>query len=69
MEFFFAYLLSPYNTRDGSFLNSFNSGSDTARPFLSNRSAPATALGIYAGDACALYGDPVSLRGRSQLPG
>jgi hypothetical protein len=59
-EFIFAYLLSPYDVSDQQFLGGFNSGSDTARPFLSNKSAPPTTIGIYAGDACALYGDPVS---------
>ncbi len=66
-EFEFAYLLSQYDVSDiqsaptsGSVLGAFNSGSDTARPFLSNRNAPATAVGIYAGDACAIYGDSVS---------
>jgi hypothetical protein len=59
-EFVFAELLSPYNVSDQSFLGGFNSGSDTARPFLSNRSAPATAIGIYAGDACSLYGNTLA---------
>ena len=30
-------------------------GVDTARPFLGNLSAPSTAVGIFAGDACALF--------------
>jgi len=51
---------SGYNTLDNSFNASFNSGFETARPFLGNLSAPATAIGIYAGDACSLYGDAVS---------
>jgi hypothetical protein len=59
-EFEFAYLLSPYDISDQQFLGAFNSGSDTARPFVSNPKMPATTIGIYAGDACALYGDPVS---------
>jgi hypothetical protein len=59
-EFVFAELLSPYNTSDQSFLGAFNSGSDSARPFISNPKAPSTSLGIYAGDACALYGDSTS---------
>ena len=29
-------------------------GFDTARPFLGNLNAPATSVGIYAGDACNL---------------
>jgi hypothetical protein len=63
VEFFSAYALSPYDVSDiqgapssSSFLGAFNSGSDTARPFLSNPKAPATAIGIYAADACGLFG-------------
>ena len=51
---------SPYNTLDNSFNGSFNSGFETARPFIGNRSAPAAAVGIYAVDACSLFGDAVS---------
>ena len=52
---------SPYNTLDNSFDASFNTyGFETARPFVGNLSAPPTAIGIYAVDACALYGDSVS---------
>ena len=43
-----------YNTLDNSFNSSFNGGYETARPFVSNLSAPATVVGLYAGDACAL---------------
>jgi len=35
-------------------------GVDTAHPFLGNLGAPATAVGIFAADACALFGDPGS---------
>src|ERR1700683_386667 len=59
-EFEFAYLLSPYDASDQAFQAGFNSGSDPASPFGSNRKAPPTSIGIYAGDACALYGDSVS---------
>jgi hypothetical protein len=66
-EFEFAYLLSPYDVSDiqsaptsGSFLGAFNSGSDTARPFVSNKSASPVAIGIYAGDACSLYGNSLA---------
>jgi Carboxypeptidase regulatory-like domain len=55
-EFFSAYALSPYNTSDLTFLSAFNSGSDTARPFVSNLSAPATAIGIYGADVCGFGG-------------
>jgi hypothetical protein len=49
-----------YNTLDNSFNGSFNGGYETARPFVSNLAMPATAVGIYAGDACALAGDTAS---------
>ena len=49
-----------YNTLDNSFNSSFNSGYETARPFVSNGSARPTAVGIYAGDLCALWGDAAS---------
>jgi hypothetical protein len=32
-------------------------GFDSAHPFLGNLHAPSTAVGIFAGDACALFGD------------
>src|ERR1700722_4401803 len=60
VEAFSAYALSPYDTTDLSFLGSFNSGLDTARPFVSNLSAPATAIGIYAADACGLFGNALA---------
>jgi hypothetical protein len=44
---------------DIGYINNF-AGLDTARPFLGNLSAPSTAVGIFAGDACALFGDPGS---------
>jgi hypothetical protein len=47
---------SPYDVFDSGFLGSFNSGVETARPFLSNESAPANAVGIYAADSCPLFG-------------
>ena len=31
-------------------------GTDTARPFLGNLSAPSTAVGIFGGDACSFFG-------------
>jgi hypothetical protein len=40
---------------DSAFLGAFV-GTDTARPFLGNLSAPSTAVGIFGGDACALFG-------------
>ena len=62
-EFFFAYLLSPYDTRDGSFLNSFNSGSDTARPFLEQ------SFGSSYGDGDLRRRRVRTLRGPGQLRG
>jgi hypothetical protein len=42
------------NYYDSTFNNAFN-GIENARPFLGNPNAPATSLGIYAGDACNLF--------------
>jgi hypothetical protein len=39
---------------DFGYISNF-AGFDTARPFLGNLSAPSTAVGIYAGDACSLF--------------
>jgi Carboxypeptidase regulatory-like domain len=47
---------SPFNSVDFSFLGSFNSGVETARPFLSNPSAPVNAIGMFAADACNFFG-------------
>jgi hypothetical protein len=58
LEFFSAYALSPYDISDQGFQGAFNSGSDTARPFLSNPHAPANAIGVYAADACGFFGNP-----------
>jgi hypothetical protein len=55
VEFFSAYDVSPYDISDQSFLGAFNSGSDTARPFLSNPHAPASSVGVFAADACGLF--------------
>jgi hypothetical protein len=45
------------NYFDANFLIAFNGGGiDQARPFLGNLSAPQTAVGIFAGDACNLFG-------------
>ena len=41
---------------DQSFLASFNSGFDAARPFLGSTQAPNNSVGIFAGDACNLFG-------------
>ncbi|HEY6306120.1 MAG TPA: carboxypeptidase regulatory-like domain-containing protein [Candidatus Angelobacter sp.] len=44
------------NFYDSAFIAAFNSGIDTARPFVGNLNAPETAVGIFAGDACLLFG-------------
>jgi hypothetical protein len=41
---------------DAAYIANF-AGFDTARPFLGSLNAPATAVGIFAGDACNLVGD------------
>jgi Carboxypeptidase regulatory-like domain len=46
---------------DSGFLNQFNSGLFTARPFLGSLSAPVDSVGIYAGDACGLLGQGCAL--------
>ncbi|HEY4764499.1 MAG TPA: carboxypeptidase regulatory-like domain-containing protein [Candidatus Sulfotelmatobacter sp.] len=59
-QIFLSSSTSPYNTLDNSFNAAFNSGFETARPFVGNPSAPGTAIGIYAVDACNTYGNPLS---------
>jgi hypothetical protein len=41
---------------DTVFNAAFNSSVDTSRPFWGNPSAPATSVGIFAGDACNYFG-------------
>jgi hypothetical protein len=48
------------NYFDNSFLASFV-GVDIARPFVGNLSAPATAVGVFAGDACNIFGQGCAL--------
>ncbi len=45
------------NYYDSAFFNAFNSGVETARPFLGSSSAPSNAVGVFAGDACNLFSD------------
>ena len=40
------------NFYDSTFVGAFVGGVDTARPFIGSNSAPANAVGIFAGDAC-----------------
>jgi len=44
------------NPYDGAFNNAFVGADGALRPFLGSQSAPATSVGIYAGDACSIYG-------------
>ncbi|HEY6274335.1 MAG TPA: carboxypeptidase regulatory-like domain-containing protein [Terriglobales bacterium] len=53
-QIFSAEVTAP-NFFDASFYNAFNSGVETARPFIGSLSAPATSVGMYAGDACVLF--------------
>jgi hypothetical protein len=55
-QFVFAQIGANANYYDFAFTNAFNSGAESARPFLGNLSAPATAVGIFAGDACNIFG-------------
>jgi hypothetical protein len=43
------------NYYDSAFIGAFV-GADTARPFIGNLGAPQTSVGIFGGDACALFG-------------
>jgi hypothetical protein len=53
-QLFSASALNP-NYYDSAFFGNFNSGVEAIRPFLGNLGAPATAVGILAGDACNLF--------------
>jgi hypothetical protein len=53
------------NNYDAAWLGA-NVGFDLARPFVGSVNAPATSVGIFAGDACNLYGSACTL-GASQL--
>jgi hypothetical protein len=55
-QFVFAQLGAPANYYDFAFTNAFNSGAESARPFLGSLNAPATAVGMFAGDACNIFG-------------
>jgi len=54
-QIFAASATAAGNFYDTGYFGAF-SGLETARPFLGNLSAPATAVGIFAGDACSLFG-------------
>ncbi|MCU1332971.1 MAG: hypothetical protein JWM08_1963 [Candidatus Angelobacter sp.] len=55
--------INPYDAAGGGggFLGAFV-GFDTARPFVGSFKAPATAVGIFAGDACDIF-EPTSTSG------
>jgi len=55
-QFYFNLFSGGYNPTDYSFDNTFNGTYETLRPFLGNPSAPATAIGVYAADACNFFG-------------
>ncbi len=61
----------PFNFYDLGFIGNFNSGVDSARPFLGNLKAPANAVGVYAGDACLMFSltgaDPLCSGNPNQL--
>ncbi|HWF04908.1 MAG TPA: hypothetical protein VHA06_14560, partial [Candidatus Angelobacter sp.] len=52
---FFSARVSGPNYYDTAFTSTFNSGAESARPFLGNLSAPATQVGIFMSDACRLF--------------
>lgn len=54
-QIFEASALSP-DFYDRSFFNAFNSRIEPAHPFLGNLSAPSNSVGIFAQDACNLFG-------------
>jgi Carboxypeptidase regulatory-like domain len=52
---FFISEFSANDYFDSGFYNSFNGGAEPARPFIGNLKAAATAVGIFAGDACPVF--------------
>lgn len=54
VQAFSAFVTAAGDFYDLGFLGGF-AGFDTARPFLGNLNAPATSVGMFAGDACALF--------------
>jgi len=57
----FSQLTAAGDYFDNGFNANFNSGVSPARPFMGNSSAPVDSVGIFAGDACALFGAGCSL--------
>ncbi|HEV7676804.1 MAG TPA: carboxypeptidase regulatory-like domain-containing protein [Candidatus Angelobacter sp.] len=66
-QIFAANAFANGNYYDVGFLGAFNSGVDTARPFLGNINAPATAVGAFAPDACNVFGTGCSITDPNQL--
>jgi len=54
VQLFSAFATAAGNFYDSAYIGSF-AGIDTARPFLGSLSAPATAVGVFAGDACNIF--------------
>src|SRR6185503_14760389 len=52
----FSQLTAAGDYFDNAFNANFNSGVSAARPFMANSSAPVDSVGIFAGDACNLFG-------------
>lgn len=69
-QFFAARATGP-NFYDTAFTRAFNSSAESARSFLGSLSAPATSVGMYAGDACNLFSfsgtDPLCTGSPTQL--
>jgi len=67
---FSAFATAAGDYYDLGFIGAF-AGFDTARPFLGNLNAPATAVGMFAGDACAIFSltgtDPLCTGNPNQL--
>jgi hypothetical protein len=58
-QFCMNYCISGVQYYDVTFANTFIGSFETARPFVSNPTAPAMNVGIYAGDACGYFGGDV----------
>jgi hypothetical protein len=56
IQYYFDYYSGYTHVSDYSFNAAFAGTYDNLRPFLGSRSAPATAVGVYAGDACPYIG-------------
>jgi hypothetical protein len=54
IQVFSAFATAAGDFYDLGFIGGFV-GIDTARPFLGNLNAPATSVGMFAGDACAIF--------------